>query len=70
MTSCDDGKLLRIKEEECFCTAVFHCDYVPQRLKCTKHLPKNPRCYPLHMSQHQEPTSEHHEETIHKLLSH
>ena len=41
-----------------------------QRLKCTKHLFKNPKCYPLHMSQHQEPTSEHHEETIHKLPSH
>lgn len=29
------------KGEEGFCTAVFHCDYLPQRLTCIKPLLKN-----------------------------
>ena len=49
---------------------MLHCDYVPQKLKCIKPLFKNPSYAPLHMSQHQEPTSECQGKIVYELTTH
>lgn len=46
------------KEEEGFCTAVFHCDYLPQRLKCIKPLFKNTQLWSTMYVLPQEESSE------------